>query len=132
MLHRRHGWSASWKGRSNRTIPARCVNDDSKLSADTGEGATFVYRDAEEGSAHVGIWPLINWQQFPGTTVQQGALQGCAWQYQYNFQPSFVGSVVSSDGAFGAAAQQLAQNQGMTAQRSWLFLDHGAKIDRTL
>lgn len=125
LLHRRHGWSASWKGRSNRTIPARCVNDDSKLSADTGEGATFVYRDAEEGSAHVGIWPLINWQQFPGTTVQQGALQGCAWQYQYNFQPSFVGSVVSSDGAFGAAAQQLAQNQGMTAQRSWLFLDHG-------
>lgn len=126
LLHRREGWSASWKGRSNRTIPARCVNHDSKLSADTGEGATFVYRNDEEGGAHAAIWPLINWQEFPGTTVQQtGELQECAWHYQYNTQPTFVGSVVSDDGALGAAAQQLAQNQGMTAQRSWLFLDDG-------
>ena len=44
LLHRREGWAASWKGRSNRTIPSRCVNNDDKMGADTGEGATFVYR----------------------------------------------------------------------------------------
>ena len=72
MIHRREGWSSSWKGRSNRTIAARCVNNDSKLSADTGEGATFVYRTDAVGTEHVSIWPLINWQQCKYTS-------NCSW-----------------------------------------------------
>jgi chondroitin AC lyase len=126
LLHRRVGWQSSWKGRSNRSIPARCVNHDSKLSADTGEGATFVYRTEELGTAHAGIWPLIDWQKYPGVTVQQGALQPCAWQYEYDVSPWFVGSV--SDGTIGAAAQDMAQNTGMTARRSWFFGESVASV----
>jgi hypothetical protein len=119
-VHRRNGWSASWKGRSNRTIPARCVNDDSKMSADTGEGSTFVYRSDEDGSAYAGIWPVINWQQFPGVTVVQGTLQPCNWTYTYSEYPTFVGTA-SNDG-YTMAAQTIASH-GLTARRSWLFLD---------
>jgi hypothetical protein len=123
LLHRRAGWSASWKGRSNRTVAARCVNSDSKMSADTGEGSTFVYRSSDAGSAHAGIWPVIDWQKYPGSTVQQGELQPCNWAYKYDFEPTFVGSV--SDGLFGASAQDIAQNNGFKARRSWLFADNG-------
>ena len=120
VIHRRNGWSASWKGRSNRTIPARCVNNDSKMSADTGEGSTFVYRSDEDGSAHAGIWPVINWQQFPGVTVLQGTLQPCNWTYTYAEYPTFVGTA-SNDG-YTMAAQTIGSH-GLTARRSWLFLD---------
>ena len=27
----------------------------------------MLYRAAEHGLSHVGIWPVINWQQYPGT-----------------------------------------------------------------
>lgn len=120
VLHRRAGWSASWKGRSNRTIPARCVNDDSKMSADTGEGSTFVYRSDEGGNAHAGIWPVINWQQFPGVTVLQGTLQPCNWSYTYTDYPTFVG--VASNGRYTMASQTIGSH-GLTARRSWLFSD---------
>ena len=122
LLHRRLGWAASWKGRSNRTIAARCVNGDSKMSAETGEGSTFAYRTAEQGGAHAGIWPLIDWQQYPGTTVQQGGLEPCNWLYTYSHYPTFVGSV--TDGVYGAAAQLLG-NHELSARRSWLFTDAG-------
>eukprot|EP00041_Stephanoeca_diplocostata_P026811 m.729380 g.729380 ORF g.729380 m.729380 type:complete len:770 (+) comp23049_c0_seq2:496-2805(+) len=122
VLHRRNNWTASWKGRSNRTVAARCVNSDSKMSADTGEGSTFVYRGDELGTAHQGIWPLINWQQFPGITCRQGGLDACAWAYTYDDHPTFVGSV-SNDMYSGSA--QMYGNHGMRAARSWLFSDDG-------
>jgi len=77
----------------------------------------------EHGTAHDGIWPLIDWQQYPGTTIQQGKLQKCAWHYTYDSSPTFTGSV--SDGWSSAAAQKLAQDEGLRARRSWLFLDDG-------
>lgn len=118
VIHRRANWSASWKGRSNRTIPARCVNGDSKMSAETGEGSTFIYRADEKGMAHVGVWPVIDWQQYPGVTTEQGELQPCAWQYEYASYPTFVGSV--SDGNISGAAQVLGSHT-LSARRSWLF-----------
>ena len=57
---------------------------------------------------------------------QTGRLQECAWQYKYKESPSFVGSV--SDGANGAAAQVIAQNDGFHASRSWLFMDGVASM----
>jgi len=147
-IHRRAGWVASWKGRSNRTLAARCVNEQAKLSADTGEGATFVYRADERGTgAHAGIWPLIDWTQarplttkppallaahtrvacgaqYPGTTDEQGEalLAPCNWQFAYGRSPSFAGSV--SGGGYGGAAQVLAPHN-LTALRSWAFFDGG-------
>lgn len=73
MVLRRSTWAASWKGRSCATIPARCVNDDSKMSANTGEGATFVYRDSEDGLAHADTWPVIDWEQY--------VVCVCVWSY---------------------------------------------------
>jgi len=122
LLHRRPGWSASWKGRSNRTMPSRCVNHDDKMGADSGEGATLVYRSDTAGTEMAGIWPVINWQEYPGVTVQQGNLAPCAWHYIYDHEPTFVGSV--SDGTNGAAAQLL-HHHNISAKRSWSFGDGG-------
>jgi hypothetical protein len=123
LVVRRSDWAASWKGHSCSTIPARCVNGDSKMSANTGEGATFVYRSAEEGMAHADTWPVIDWEQYPGITSEQGNLQPCAWEYTYTSCSDVVGSV--TDGVLGASTQFLAQNGGLTARRSWLFDESG-------
>ena len=88
-----------------------------------GEGATFVYREVDQGESYANIWPVIDWLQFPGTTQEQAPLQGCSWEYKYTYAPAFVGSV--SDGMYGFTAQTLHQNQGLEARRSWLFDDHG-------
>ena len=122
LLHRRPGWSASWKGRSNRTLPSRCVNHDDKMGADSGEGATLVYRSDSVGSEMAGIWPVIDWQQYPGVTVQQGDLATCAWHYAYDHEPTFVSSVADES---GGAVAQLLQHHNISGQRSWSFGDGG-------
>lgn len=114
---RRPEWVASVKMYSNRTITARCVNSQAKMSQHASDGVMFVYRTGHEYDDAAALW---DWQRLPGTLEQHGApYLPCEWELPVNYT-TFVGGV--SDGSTGMSVMNLSTNL-LRAHRTWFALE---------
>jgi chondroitin AC lyase len=119
MIHRRPNYVTSVHMYSTRIIPARCVNEQGKLSEHYGDGLNYLYYSGQEYHNVFGVW---NWQQLPGITCEQNPeLQlPCNYLFPLNAS-SFVGGV--SDNMYGACGMQLVSHN-LTSQKGFLFFDN--------
>ncbi|MBD0286250.1 MAG: chondroitin lyase [Flavisolibacter sp.] len=83
------------------------------------DGANFISRTGRE---YVGIFPVMNWQKIPGTTVVQKPSLPHWNQIAKKGLSDFVGAV--SDGEFGAAAFDFKSvHDPLKAHKAWFFFD---------
>ena len=115
--HHRANWTASVRMFSNRTVNARCVNDEGKTDEHTADGLLNLYYDGHDYDA---IYPAWDWQQLPGIT---GALlqdkPDCSTTNQQTAE-AFVGGVQGRNA--GGATQSL-DARGVSTLRTWALGD---------
>lgn len=123
MMHRRRSWAASIRMYSNRTIAARCTNEEGKLNSHSADGVTNLWLD---GSEYDEIAPVWNWTQLAGMSAPAGArLLPCSYSWP-DQQPGlpFVGGV--SDGTSGAAFFEIPwHNTSFVSRGATFFGDSG-------
>ena len=117
MTHHRKAYYTS-----ARMYAVRNVNTDGLSGCEEGlkshyiaDGANFVYRTGKE---YIDIFPVLDWQKIPGTTVELGPER--SGEPRRKGTTTFVGGV--SDGMYGLAAFDFEQD-GLTARKSWCFFD---------
>mmetsp|Transcript_46705 Transcript_46705/g.105945 ORF Transcript_46705/g.105945 Transcript_46705/m.105945 type:complete len:359 (+) Transcript_46705:161-1237(+) len=92
---------------SARTTSAKCVNEEGKLDEHQADGMVYLYY---EGSEYDKMFPVWNWQQLPGTTIEQvpGGVRSCDYADQLaadSAKMNLTGTV--SDGEVGLSAMLL-------------------------
>ena len=116
MVHHRAGYYASARMFSRRLantdIPC---NDEGLKSHHIADGCNLVMRTGRE---YRDIYPVWNWQQIPGTTVEQ--TPDLAGSPRRQGQQGFAGGV--SDGTYGLAAFDMCRDV-LHARKSWFFFD---------
>jgi len=147
-VFKRKGWSASWKGLSNRTLPNECGNGENLLGMYEAQGVINVVEEGDgrcteeatqqqAGSAPIGwgcgmeyalLFPLLDWRAINGVTSLWdiatppcGLTPQCCWYTDLiKSRRSFVGS--ASDGIFGVAAMDT-EYLSLSGKKSTLFFD---------
>ena len=137
MVHRRKGYYASVRMLAQDLATTDKVNYENLFGHHLSDGAMCLMRS---GNEYAGIYPLWNWRQIPGTTVEDGN-PSLEWENlrTQGVRP-FVGGV--SDGQYGVAAMDLARGPltgeqlryhksrrinassvTLTARKAWFFFD---------
>ncbi len=119
MVHRRPGFYVSTRMSSSRVLASELVNGENLQGGYLGDGATFLYRTADE---YEDIFPVWDWSRLPGVTSPRITDKNLLKPTNYKAtNPSvFVGGV--SDGTFGAAVLRL-NRDGLAANKSWFYFD---------
>ncbi len=121
MAHHRSGYAVTVRMPSTRIENADwpCCGGEGRLCHHMAEGATFLYRDGDE---YRDLFPVWNWRQIPGTTVEQRdgpldpeGLRGFG-------EHAFAGGV--SDGRVGCAAVDFSRKT-LRARKAWFLFDAG-------
>ncbi|HEY3376280.1 MAG TPA: polysaccharide lyase family 8 super-sandwich domain-containing protein [Armatimonadota bacterium] len=121
MTHHRADYALTVRMTSNRLLNADrpWCGGEGRLCHHMAEGATFMYRDGDE---YRDLFPVWNWRQIPGTTVEQ---------QEGPFDPDglcgvgerdFAGG--ASDGTVGCAGMDFSRRT-LTAKKSWFLFDEG-------
>lgn len=117
VTQHRTSWSASVRMYSNRTVNARCINDEGTQSEHTADGVLNLYYTGHDYDA---IYPVWDWQQLPGVVgAQQSTQPSCSSTHQGTSE-SFVGGV---GGRNAGGATQALTSHGLTTLRTWAFGD---------
>lgn len=130
LINRTKDWYASVRMSSNRTYGFEMTNAENLLGCYSADGVIQVQG---KESSYDEIFPVWDWRQLPGLTVQN---DGEALPTKYNFfsnESDFVGGVASEVGA--TAAMKLNRN-GLTAHKAYFMLENmviclGAGISAT-
>lgn len=94
-------------------------NGENLLGTHLSDGATYLYRTAEE---YRNIFPVWDWHRIPGVTAySEGPLPQPGWRGLKNGS-DFVGGV--SDSTYGDAVMLFRRN-GLSAHKSWFFVPGG-------
>ena len=130
-VHRRPDFTVSVRMFSKRTINAKCVNDEGKLSRFTADGLTNVFLAKDSAYPYHDVFPVLTWTRLGGTTVAQRPLTPCS-STLVSTKATFVGGV--SNGEHGAACQDIQTTSDVNARKAWFFFDAGvmalgSKID---
>ena len=121
MAHHRAGYAFTVRVPSTRIENADwpCCGGEGRLCHHMAEGASFLYRDGDE---YRDLFPVWNWRQIPGTTVEQNpgpldpeALRGYG-------ASDFAGGV--SDGCVGCCAVDFRRG-ALRARKAWFLFDAG-------
>eukprot|EP01012_Entosiphon_sulcatum_P049334 TRINITY_DN6793_c0_g1_i1.p1 TRINITY_DN6793_c0_g1~~TRINITY_DN6793_c0_g1_i1.p1 ORF type:complete len:714 (-),score=119.54 TRINITY_DN6793_c0_g1_i1:1034-3175(-) len=118
---RRPTWYASVKMYSRRIGNAECVNNEGKKSLHLSDGVSFVYLDGYE---YTDSAPTLNWDQLPGTTVEQGLVPLECTNVRHPTNVTFVGG--ATDGATSAVAVfdfVAAANGTLRGKKFWAFYE---------
>eukprot|EP01012_Entosiphon_sulcatum_P004466 TRINITY_DN11776_c0_g1_i2.p1 TRINITY_DN11776_c0_g1~~TRINITY_DN11776_c0_g1_i2.p1 ORF type:complete len:721 (+),score=146.32 TRINITY_DN11776_c0_g1_i2:53-2215(+) len=91
--HRQATWVASVKMYSKRTYNAECVNDEGKKSLHLSDGVVWIYF---QGNEWHNVAPALNWDQLPGSTVEQGLVPLQCSTTKLLGKTAFVGGVVDA------------------------------------
>ncbi|MEQ9437661.1 MAG: polysaccharide lyase family 8 super-sandwich domain-containing protein [Cyclobacteriaceae bacterium] len=84
-----------------------------------GDGANFISRT---GTEYIDIFPILDWQKIPGTTVVQKPELPAEEEIQKAGLTDFVGGV--TDGAYGAAAFDFKSTlDPLEAKKAWFMFD---------
>ena len=84
-----------------------------------GDGANFISRT---GTEYIDIFPVLDWQKIPGTTVVQKPALPSEEEIQQEGLTDFVGAV--SDGIYGAAAFDFKSPlDPLEAKKAWFLFD---------
>ena len=146
-VFKRPGWSASWKGLSNRTEPLECGNGENLLAMYAAQGVVNVVAEGAErcvvdanppagrgplgwgcGLEYALLFPLLDWTAINGATALTGLptppcgpSPQCCWVAGVvKTRRSFVGG--ASDGAYGIAAMDTSY-LSLSARTATLFFD---------
>jgi hypothetical protein len=131
MVQQRAGYMAAVRMLSSRTMRPETLSGEGLQSYYLGDGFTTIYVTGDEyGTGSNDIFPVWNWQQLAGTTVEQTATMPTSSDLssttvdQYTGTTTFVGSV--SDGEYGLAAMDYARSVvNVTAHKTWFYFDEG-------
>ena len=94
-------------------------NGPGKLTHHRGDGTNHVVLQGDE---YLNIWPVYDWQKFPGTTVMQKEKMPSPENIQKDGLTDFVGAV--TDGMYGAAAFDFrSPHDLLKAKKAWFFFD---------
>ena len=116
-VYRTPNFTLSVRMFSNRTVNARCVNDEALQSQHSADGMTALYYT---GGEYDGIFPLWDWMKLPGTTIEQNTGPLNCQNTLSSTTEHFVGG--ATDGALGLMAGRLSSHS-LKVQKSWLFFD---------
>jgi chondroitin AC lyase len=121
MTHHRAGYSITVRVPSTRLINVdfACCGGEGRVCHHMAEGATFIYCDGDE---YRDIFPVWNWRQVPGTTVEQhlGSLDENKLRHFGN--RDFAGG--ASDGNVGCIAAEIS-DETLAAHKAWFLFDGG-------
>jgi chondroitin AC lyase len=120
-VHRGKGYYLSVKGHSTRTLATESGNGEAIRNWYVGCGTMTILNSRQ---SHARIWPLLNWRQLPGTTIEQGTgeLPEPTWTGGTRGKSAFTGGV--SDGTASVSTYGH-ERDGLTARKSWFFLGDG-------
>jgi chondroitin AC lyase len=147
-VFKRKGWSASWKGLSNRTLPNECGNGENLLGMYESQGVINIVEEGDGrcteeiltpqavsgpigwgcGQEYALVFPLLDWRAINGVTALWdlpvppcGLKPQCCWYSDLlKSRRSFVGS--ASDGVFGVTAMDT-QYLSLSGKKATLFFD---------
>lgn len=124
--HHRPTWSASVKMASTHTVPTESGNGEGLRSWYLGEGVSPLWTTGQE---YLDIFPVWNWRQLPGSTIEQqhGELPIARWQLTPDGRPfrgqrDHVGGL--SDGPYGFCVMRVAKDNLEDGFKAWFFADH--------
>lgn len=120
-VHRGEGFYLSVKGHSTRTLATESGNGEAIKNWYVGCGTMTILNKRQ---SHARIWPLLNWRQLPGTTIEQSdkPLPEPTWTGGTRGQSDFTGG--ASDGTDSVSTYGH-QRDGLTARKSWFFMGDG-------
>lgn len=133
-VRRADGWMASVHLHSKRTVSARCVNEEGKLSMHEGDGVVYLYLRGNasmgyNGTDYDNVFPVWNWQQLPGITALQDESLMAKLSCNYastlaadSLAMNVTGGVAGAES--GLSAMRLVSN-GVTARKSFHFFSAG-------
>ena len=121
MSHQRPDFFASVRMFSSRNHTMEVpYNGEGLRNHHLGEGANFITRKGDE---YLDIFPLLDWQKIPGTTVVQKLNLPPADQIQKRGLTDFVGGV--TDGHYGMAAFDfISPLDSLKAKKAWFFFEN--------
>ncbi len=116
-VHRGEGFYLSVKGHSTRTLATESGNGEAVKNWYVGCGTMTILNKRQ---SHARIWPVLNWRQLPGTTIEQSdeKLPEPTWTGGTRGKHDFTGGV--SDGAAGVATYTH-DRDGVKAHKAWFF-----------
>jgi chondroitin AC lyase len=95
-------------------------NSEGLMNHHLADGSNFISRTGQE---YYDIFPVLDWQKIPGTTVVQKPTLPSEKEIQKKGLTDFVGAV--TDGTYGAAAFDFqSPHDPLTARKAWFFFDH--------
>ncbi len=123
MVHRNGKWSATVRMVSTRTHSTEQGHSEGLKNYFLADGGNFLYMSGHE---YLNIFPVWDWRKVPGVTCEDSDAAipyiPFADKDLRRGGSSFAGGV--SDGRNGACAMVL-EKDGVTARKSWFFLDNG-------
>jgi len=133
-VHRRPGWALGIAMASKRVAYYETGAGENRKGFHTGEGATYLYNDADNGHFEDNYWPTVDLYRVPGTTVNKMPLPdrtGGEWGVATPKEATWVGGV-SLDGDYGMVGMDLegiqrndlvGKQPPLRARKSWLCAD---------
>jgi chondroitin AC lyase len=115
-------WIASVRMHSNRTVSARCVNEQAKISEHTADGLVMLYYTGDE---YTDVFPLWgDWTSLPGVTAEAIPVQSCEYEWQLgNDSAKMTRTGTVSNGKEGLSSMALVSHN-LTALKSIALLKH--------
>jgi chondroitin AC lyase len=117
-VHRRKDFYTSVKMSSTRVSSSESCNGENLQGYYLGDGANFYYQSGKE---YLDIYPFWDWKRIPGTTSFHDdnplPVLSCSG---HHLPSDFVGGV---DNGMNGIATLAYKRDGLTAQKSWFFLD---------
>lgn len=121
MTHHRHEYAVTVRVPSLRVENADmpCCGGEGRLCHHMADGTTFFYRD---GNEYRDVFPVWNWRQIPGTTVEQHDAPLDPEKVRGRGAAAFAGGV--SDGVIGCSAVAFIRDT-LRARKAWFLFDGG-------
>ena len=139
LLHSRQDITATLKMISTRSLRPETAAGENKKGYFEGDGMLMLLQDGDEYGAfgEQEIFPVWDWQELPGTTIQHNGVIPNYDQFGGGTNSSGSSNLVgsASDGQYGVAMLDYKRSGvSLTARKSWFFFDDeiialGADID---
>lgn len=133
-VHRRPGWALGIAMASKRVAYYETGAGENRKGFHTGEGATYLYNDADNGQFDDDYWPTVDPYRIPGITLNKMPLPdktGGEWGEAHPASATWVGGA-SLEGRHGAVGMDLegiqhrdlvGKQPPLRARKSWFCFD---------
>jgi hyaluronate lyase len=133
-VHRRPGWALGIAMASKRVAYYETGSGENIKGFHTGEGATYLYNDADNGHFEDEYWPTVDMYRIPGITLNKMPLPdktGGEWGVAHPKEATWAGGV-PLEGRYGTVGMDLEGIQHrdlvgvqppLRARKSWFCFD---------